>query len=197
MLVLALILASCGLEPGYESLEVQYEGVPLNLDRARVEDPTASIEQEPPTVLAHVDDEVAEAPATSTPAGTSTSSVPQAAAEAETEHQAHRDPVAEQPPAAVAEPEVESVSGDARIKKKDEAIIAFGELLAEATTLGPGSIACFVDYVEDSGVNAIPMNRVLRRAMDGSTEEPNHRYVALANDAARACGVSLSPGILR
>ncbi len=210
-LLLCVVLASCGYEEGHESLEVRYEGVPINLEAAeetRAESDRPSSGTSPSEGLAYtaesIDnpasepvDEPANEPATRVDA--KADETPDEMAD-EQDHLAHRapDPPAEQPdaedPTSTVE-DLESEDSDHRARRR--ALNSFRGLVRNATNLSSNEVDCIVEYVRTSGVNPVPMNRVLRRGLSGKTNQPPQRYVALAYDATNACGVTLSESLLR
>lgn len=194
IVVLCLVGASCGVEPGYSKLEVRYDGVPIDLEAASNAARSTTDGAKAPSTLTYVDD------APGSPVS-STTTIPEAqvAGNDEPDHGAHRavDPTPEQ---AAEEPTDEILSADSDAQRRNarqRALNSFRGLVANATKLDASSVDCLVEEVRRSKVNPVPMNRVLRRALEGRAVIPAPRYVALANEAASACGVSLSESVLR
>ncbi len=193
--VLGVLLSACGVDPDYAELDIRYDGVPIRLDEGVPSDgensPSAAGRLgELPGALAHTtetDDFVAHRV-------TNESDVTNGVATLESadDNPDEADPAAQPSPETVA-----SAQDDLSATRRDSALKNFGDLVAGATTLSGEQVSCLVDEVEKSGVNPVPMNRVLRRALDEKTVDPQPRYVALANQAAAACGVPLTESILR
>lgn len=207
ILLLCVVLASCGYEKGHESLEVRYEGVPINLEAAEeaVAESTPAEDFDEPAEVADSDRPSSDASPSDGLAFT-TESTNNPAAEPvdesanEQDRLAHRapDPPAEQPDAKDPTSTVEDLeSEDSDLRARRRALNSFRGLVSNATNLGSSEVDCIVEYVRASGVNPVPMNRHLRNGLSGKTKQPPQRFVALAYDATNACGVTLSESLLR